>query len=122
MKINLGDYELVHSGIVISIKDNPITITLKDEIEGDYTFIINFTKNSESTDSVTKYTPDGQYILKIDFENFDGFTGGGNPELVFLGTLKKCPLFFNFRVFDLANVGKTLMFNFYVGKEAENAN
>ncbi len=117
MQIKIGNYDLVHSGIIIAIKDNPITIKLQDEIEGDYTFIINFIADNDNTDSVTKFTGIDKFTLQIDFKNFDRFVGGGNTDLVELGTLRHRPLFLNYRVFDLANVGKTLMFNFYVGKE-----
>ncbi|MBI9069069.1 MAG: hypothetical protein JEZ09_17360 [Salinivirgaceae bacterium] len=117
MEINLGKYELVHSGVVICIKDNPITIKLKDDIEGDFTFIINFVQDSESKDSITKFTTIDKFTLQIDFKNFDGFQGGGNTELLNLGTLKHKPLYLNYRVFDLKNVGKTLIFNFYAVKE-----
>lgn len=42
MEIKLGEYTLVHSGLVIQIDSLPITVKLNDEIEGDYTFIFNF--------------------------------------------------------------------------------
>ena len=120
MKIKIGNYELIHSGLVMTIGDSPITIKLPDEIEGDYTFIINFVTDNENKDSVTKYTGIDKFTLQMDFKNFDGFLGGGNSELIELGTLRNLPLYFNYRVFDLKNVGKTLMYNFYVGKEADN--
>ena len=122
MQIKLGDYELIHSGVVITIDDNPITIKLPDEIEGDYTFIINFVTDNDNKDSVTKYTVIDKFTLQIDFKNFDGFMGGGNSSLITLGTLRNLQLYLNYRVFDLSNVGKTLMYNFYLGKEVENGN
>jgi hypothetical protein len=120
MKIKIGNFELIHSGEIITIGDNPITIRLSDEIEGDFTFIINFVNDHEVKESLTKYTEIDHFTLQIDFKNFDGFSGGGNSELITLGTLRKLPLYFNYRVFDLKNVGKTLIYNFYVGKEAGN--
>jgi len=122
MEIKIGDYDLIHSGIIITIKDNPITIKLPDEIEGDFTFIINFIADKENKETVTKYTSIDKFTLQIDFKNFDGFMGGGNSDLISLGTLRHKPLYFNYRVFDLATVGKSLLFNFYVGKEAQNGN
>ncbi|WP_163716779.1 DUF6864 domain-containing function [Mangrovibacterium lignilyticum] len=122
MQIKLGDFELIHSGVVITIDDNPITIKLPDEIEGDYTFIINFVTDNDNKDAVTKYTAIDKFTLQIDFKNFDGFMGGGNSSLITLGSLRNLPLYLNYRVFDLNNVGKTLMYNFYVGKEVENGN
>jgi hypothetical protein len=119
MKIKIWNYELIHSGTIISIKDNPITIKLSDEIEGDFTFIINFVTDNEKKETITQYTSIDKFTLQIDFKNFNGFMGGGNTELMTLGTLRHLPLYFNYRVFDLANVGKTLMFNFYVGNEVQ---
>lgn len=122
MKISIGKYELVHSSTIIGIGDNPITIKLPDEIEGDFTFIINFVQDNENKDTVTKYTAIDNYTLQIDFKNFNGAIGTGNTELIRLGTLKKKPLYLNYRVYDLATVSKALLFNFYVEKEVENGN
>ena len=43
MKITIEDLELVHSGVVIQVKNYPIKVTLPDNIEGDFTFIFTFT-------------------------------------------------------------------------------
>ena len=120
MIIQVGEYELIKSGNILTIKDSPVTIKLIDEVEGDYTFIINFVQDTENKETVTKYTAIDKFTLQIDFKNFDGYQGGGNTNLINLGTLRKKELFFNYRVFDLTNVGKTLIFNFYTGKEGNN--
>lgn len=120
MKIKVGNYELIHSGTIIAIKDNPISIKLKDEIEGDCTFIMNFGTDNEKKEAFANFTVIDRLTLQIDFKNFDKYAGGGNTELIHLGTLRLLPLYFNYRVFDLTNVGKTLLFNFYVGEEVEN--
>lgn len=122
MQIKLGNFELIHSGIILTIEDNPVSIKLTDKIEGDYTFLINFIIDNEKKESITKYTTIDKFTLQIDFINFDGFMGGGNTDLISLGTLRYLPLYFNYRVFDLIGVGKTLMFNFYLGKEGQNGN
>ena len=120
MKINVGEYELVHSGTVIGIKDNPITIKLPDPIEGDFVFIINFVQDPENKETVTKYTAIDNNTVQIDFKNFNGCMGTGNSNLIPIGSLKGRSLFWNYRVFDLVKVSKAFMFNFYVGKEVEN--
>jgi len=120
MKIELGEYELIHSGVVIQIKDTPIKITIPDEIEGDYTFLINFISDNENKESISTFTPLDKFTVQIDFKNFDNFQGGGNTGLTEMGTLRNKVLFINYRVFDLKNVGKTLLFNFYARKEIDN--
>jgi hypothetical protein len=114
MKIELGEYELIHSGLIIEIKNKPIKISIPDEIEGDFTFIINFKTDTENKEPLTNLTVINDLTLQIDFTNFNGFQGGGNSELIELGSIRKKPLFINYRVFDLSKVGKTFMFNFYV--------
>ncbi|PKA14338.1 DUF6864 domain-containing function [Leptospira haakeii] len=119
MKITFGEYELVHSGVLIEIKDNPIKIVLPDEIEGDYSFLINFESNSEIKEPKTNIKRIDRFTLKIDFINFTNFQGGGNTNLIELGTLKNRPLYFNYRIFDLPTAGKSILFNFYI-REHEN--
>ena len=116
MEIKLGNYELIHSGVVISIKGSQIAIKLPDNIEGDYTFILNFIDDKEKKNSETRFFAIDKHTLQIDFVNFDGFIGGGNADMINVGTLRNFPLFFSYRVFDLIS-GKTLLFNFYTKKE-----
>ena len=120
MEITLGEYELVHSGIVIQIKDMPIKIKVPDEIEGDFTFLVNFTSDNENKEATSQFTAIDKFTLQVDLKNFNNFQNGGNTELVELGTLRNKKLYFNYRVFDLANVGKTFFFNFYTGMEVLN--
>jgi hypothetical protein len=120
MEITLGEYELVHSGLVIQIKDMPIKIKVPDEVEGDFTFLINFISDTENKEATSKFTAIDKLTLQVDLKNFNNFQNGGNTELVNIGTLRKKQLYLNYRVFDLTNVGKTFFFNFYTGKEIIN--
>ena len=120
IEIELGEFELIHSGVIIQIKDSPIKIKIPDAVEGDYTFLINFISDNENKESISNFTPIDKFTVQIDFKNFDNFQGGGNTELTEMGTLKNKPLFINYRVFDLRNVGKTFLFNFYTRKEVGN--
>jgi hypothetical protein len=116
MKIIIGNYELVHSGFVIQIDDNPIEITIPDEVEGDFSFIIRFLKDKSKSGAFTNFTPLNKYTIQVDFTNFHGANGWGNTELAFLGTLRNKKLYLNYRVNDLPGVGKSLFFNFYIEK------
>lgn len=121
MKIFIEDYELVHSGVVIQIKNYPIKVTLLDKIEGDYTFIFNFINDNNEHDIITKYNSTDKYTLYVDFVNFDKSNYVGNNELIEVGTFRKDPLFLQYRVSSLDNLGYTLTFNFFVKKETQNA-
>jgi hypothetical protein len=120
MKINVGNYELVYSGSVICINDITITMVLPDPIEGDFTIKINFIQDITTRDVLTRRTAIDKFTLQMDFVNFKGHHNIGNTELMRLGTLKHQPLFFNYRVADLENVGMTLTYNFYIQKEVNN--
>jgi len=118
----LGEYELVESGVVIQIKDNPINITLPDEVEGDFTFIFTFSTDAAISQVSNKITSTDKFTLSIELINYDNNTRGGNSALIEVGTLRGIPLFINYRVMDLSNVSKTLTFNFYLKREVENGN
>jgi len=123
MKIMLGEYELVESGVVIQIKDNPIKITLPDGTEGDFNFIFNFlTVIGGESFTIQLSTPDTHTVV-LNLTNFhNSTTSSGNIELISVGTLCTIPLFLNFRVIDMSNVGKTLTFNFYLKREVQDGN
>jgi hypothetical protein len=120
MEITLGEYELIHSGIIIQIKDTPIKIKIPDEVEGDFTFLINFVSDNENKATTSAFTVIDNFTVQVDLKNFTHFQNGGNTELIEIGTLRRKRLFLNYRVFDLANVGKTFLFNFYTGKGVNN--
>lgn len=122
MSIKIGEYELVSSGQVIQIDDNPISITLPDEIEGDFSFLINFKKNTEDPQVITRLTQIGKFLLQIDLINFEGQINAGSTQPINVGTLRNIPLYLNYRVLDLLNTGKTFIYNFYTKKEVTNVN
>ena len=117
MKIKVGEYELIYTSTVIQFKDNPISIVLPDEIEGDFNFVFHFRTDINEKRMITSVNFVDTYNLELDFLNFDGELGAGNTELLRMGTLKKVPLFLNYRLFDLKGVGKTMIINFYTRKE-----
>jgi hypothetical protein len=107
MDIELGEFQLVHSATIIEIPD---------EIEGDFTFLIYFINDPSSKDSTTNLKDINNFCLQIEFVNFENFQGGGNNEVIHVGTLRNVPLYINYRVFDLTTIGKTLIINFYTKK------
>lgn len=120
MEITSGEYLLVHSSTIIQIEDRPIKIKLIDEVEGDFTFIFNFSSDTTEKGIKTVFTPLDKFTMQVDLKNFNHAQNGGNVSLVDVGTLKHKPLFINYRAFDLNGSGKTLLINFYTREEATN--
>lgn len=114
MEIKIGEYKLVHSGLVIQINNLPITVKLTDEVEGDYTFIFNFSTNTNEKGVQSQFNAIDTHTMQINLLNYNSIQNGGNTEPIDVGTLRKKPLFISYRIFDLPNCGKTVQFNFYV--------
>lgn len=121
MKIEIGNYKIVHSGVVIHFSNEPILITLSDKVEGDYTIIFNFVKDEKNVTPQTKITPLEKFKLQIDFINFENATNVANTELIFLGTLERNKLYVNYRITNFKGVGMTVLFNFVTLNEVPNA-
>jgi hypothetical protein len=117
MKIQLENYELLYSGSIILIDDLPLQMTLSDEIEGDLVIIFKFKKDASVNGSITRLTPIDTLHLDIEFINFIGSEEIGNTKLMELGTLRKIPLFLNYRINVLKGVSRTVLLNFYLRKE-----
>lgn len=117
MKITIEDLEMIHSGTVIQVKNYPIKVTLPDNIEGDFTFIFSFLKNTVEKGPHVKVKSHDMFTLEFDFINFENQISLANPDIIPVGTLRKRQLFFSYRVFMHENTGNTLIFNFYLGKE-----
>ena len=121
MNIEIGAYKIVHSGIVIHFSNEPISITLTDKVEGDYTIIFNFVKEEKNVTPQTKIIPLEKFKLQIDFINFENATNIANTELIFLGTLERNKLYLNYRITNFKGVGMTVLFNFVTLNGVPNA-
>jgi len=113
MKVEIGQYHLEYSEVIIQIANEPIKIRLPDELENDFFFHINFVDDSNSKAFTTLRTPIDSNNTRIDFINFGAALNAGNTELLALGTLRRIPLYLSYRIFDLPGNGKTLLVNFY---------
>src|SRR4051812_23978985 len=99
MKVNLGTYELVFSQTILEIKNQPISVILRDEIEGDYTFLFSFQQDPQNLDPVTRLNFISHFTMGVEFINLkgNGFQPWGNIDLISVGTLKRKPLFLSYR-------------------------
>jgi hypothetical protein len=116
MKVEIGGYDLVYSETIIQFENHPIIITLRDEIEGDFIFHIYFVTNRLNPVMAVNTTSIDMFNLRIDFINFDNANNVGSTQILHFGTLRRRNLYFNYRVFDIVNCGKTLIVNFYTQK------
>jgi hypothetical protein len=118
MKVQLGNYELIYSTTIILIEDFPIQVTLEDEIEGNIEIAFRFTKDELNKGSITKTSAVDKFHLNIEFVNFLGTEVIGNINPLELGTLRKIPLYLNYRITSLRGTSRTMILNFYLRKEA----
>jgi hypothetical protein len=119
MEIKVGEYKVVHSGTIIQIDDLPITVKLRDELEGDYTFIFNFANDIKEKGLTTSANAITTHTMQINMFNFNNAQNAGNINPIDVGTLRKVPLYLSYRVFDLPNTGKTIHFNFYTKQKKD---
>lgn len=117
MKIQHGNYELLYSSSIILIDDLPLQMTLPDEIEGDLVIVFKFKKDASVNGSITRITPIDTLHLDIEFVNFYGSEEIGNTKLMELGSLRRIPLFLNYRINALKGATRTVLLNFYLRKE-----
>ena len=116
MKIQLANYELLYSSSIILIEDFPLKMTLPDDIEGDFVITFKFMKDASVNGAITQIAPIDKFHLDIKFINFYGSEEIGNTKLMELGTLRKIPLFLNYRINALKGASRTVLLNFYLRK------
>jgi hypothetical protein len=120
MIVTTGDYQVFASGQVIQIGENPIKVTLPDDIEGDFSFTFRFKNDDTTTQALTNIKNIDLFHTEFEFVNFNRQLNIGPNSPVAVGTLRRIPLFFNYRVSDLPGSGKILLFNFYLKGGVQN--
>jgi hypothetical protein len=121
MKITTGEYEVLYSGTVIGVIDEPIEFQFPKN-QGSIKIIIEF----KSDDSNTKNLPIelnaiNKKTLKMTLINLNDL-GAGNTKIINIGNIGGRKLFINYRVYSINELSKTLHYSFYLGKEATNDN
>ena len=120
IKIKTGNFDILNSGHIIQIINEPIKIILKGKTESALNFIFYFKDDKKDKEYVTNYNLIDEFTLEITFINFNSPLGTGNTELIDLGSIDNRKLFFNYRVYSIKNLGKTLHYCFYLGNEIQN--
>ncbi len=116
MNIRCGENEILYSGTVIAILDQPVTIAFPEQ-KASLKFIINFAEDTSNKDSVIRTNPIDSRTLEMFFVNFSNPLGTGNTELWNIGNLGNQKLYLNYRVYHIDKLSKTLHYTFYLGKE-----
>jgi len=65
MKIQLANYELLHSSSIILIDDLPLQMTLTDEIEGDLVITFKFINETFENGAITRKARQPDHIWPV---------------------------------------------------------
>lgn len=116
MKISTGEYEVMDSGTVIGILNEPIKFEFPKEMAS-LAIIINFVIEDLPKEAHLKFKPIDSKTLEIQFINFTSTLGTGNTEMLEIGYTGNRKIFINYRVYAIKGLSNTLHYTFYLGKE-----
>jgi hypothetical protein len=118
IKIKNGDYEVLDTGSVIGIINEPIDFIINEDPE----FIIRMLfitddKLNRAEANAEKY---GAIGIKITFINFNQSLGIANPTPMKIGKYFGKDLFLNFRIYYIEGKGHHLLYTWMVREEVAN--
>lgn len=114
MKVEIGNYEVVSSGTIIGVVNEPIIFHIEDLI-----FEIVFIDNKEDKEQriFPVIPPDGKKMT-ITFQNFNNGLGTGSTKPFNVGFINDKTLSFNYRIYSLTEeAGKLLHYTWLLKKE-----
>jgi hypothetical protein len=120
MKIKAGENEVIYSGTVVSILNEPIVFDFPKE-HASLRFIMNFVDDRSDGKSQAKFNAIDAKTMEILFVNFARDLGTGNTNLLHIGHINGRKLYFNYRIYSIKSISNTLHYTFYLGKEEKNA-
>lgn len=116
MKIKSGEYEVIFSGTVIGIDQEPIEFQFP-ETHASLKIIIDFKDDPDIEGSPIKFDFPEDKSLKLTMINSKSKLGSGNTKLLEIGFLENRKLYLNYRVYSINDLSKTIHYTFYLGKE-----
>jgi hypothetical protein len=119
MKIKVGKYDILESGTIVSIENEPIDFSIAENIG--FTIRVVFVSDSEEKEPKIKAENYDKVGAKLTFNNFNNSIGIGNVEPLEIGTLNNRKLLLNYRVYSLNKGGKTFHYTWLLGEEVKNA-
>jgi len=118
MKINVGNLNVLESGTIVGIENEPIDFFIDESIGFTVRLIFkNDTTITEYSVSAEKY---GNAGIQIAFINHNNPLGTGNITPIKLGILNGIDLYFNYRIYCLDKGGKHFHYTWLLGKEHTN--
>lgn len=114
MDIKIGKYNVLSSGTVIGVVNEPITFTIENLV-----FEFRFKDNKETKENkLNTELSEDQTKLILNFENFNNSLGTGNIEPMQLATLNGRFLLLNYRVYALTEKsGRMLHYTWLLGDQ-----
>jgi hypothetical protein len=116
LKIEVGNYDVIYSGTVITLKNSPIVLTFEPEYAS-LKFIIEFLNDLQKKEPYIKLDKSGDKSLNIWLVNMTGSFGLGNNQLIEVGYHNDKKIFLNFRVYVIKELSNTFHYTFYIEKE-----
>ncbi len=119
MKIKIGEYDILESGTIVAVENEPIDFFLIENLG--FTVRIVFENDLEVKESRVKGEPYDKVGAKLTLTNFNSI-GIGNVSPMHIGTLNNRELFINYRVYSLDKGAKTFHYTWLLGKEVKDGN
>lgn len=117
VKINVGDYEVVESGVFSIVNDSPV-IELDPRVRVKLVFE---TDSSDKSSSKIKWVVNEKGELEYTLINFNNPLGTEFTQLAEIGFLKGRKLYFHVKVLGNASISnKTIFYTFYLGGPVTN--
>ena len=101
-RIKVGDFDLIESGSIITMKDADIHFYIED-----LEYVFRFVNTEEKGAKMHIASNDGKK-MEIELQNFNDAIGIGNVNPIPMGTVQGKSLFMFFRVTQLEDGGKTM--------------
>lgn len=115
MRIKSGDFDVLYSGTINGVKDQPIEFDFP-ESQGALKLIIKFENDKTIKESTSKIEFPASKTMKIIIINANATYGVGNTNLMLLGYVSQRKLYLNYRVYSVSELSKTLHYTFYLGE------
>jgi len=117
MKIKLGDNDILESGSIVAIKNEPIDFFISNEVVVRMIFTDDETQvNPPYARKAEKYLEKG---AQLNFINYNYTTGIGNTVPLRVGKAQNRELYLNYRIYSLEDAGKLLHYTWFLGKEVK---
>ncbi len=116
MDIRLGNFEVLFTGTVICILNEPIEF----QFPGRYKplkIIAKFVENKSESKTYAIIEKIGEHTIELEFVNFGRDLGSGNEEVLDLGYFGYRKIYLNYRVYAIQGLSNTLHYTFYSERE-----